>query len=115
MINAFTPVTSDPGPIDVYGDAFVDDDWTPLASAPYGTMSEFFDPTAMDEEGNGLLRFYPAGPKGSDDRPMSQSFTLGAGDTYTVFVMTSARRMAVLAGTAISGRSWSLWSHSGRP
>ena len=67
----------------------MDDDWTPLASAPYGTMSEFFDPTAMDEGGNGLLRFYPAGPNGSDDRPMSQSFTLGAGDTYGVFVTTS--------------------------
>ena len=62
---------------------------SPLESGPYGTMSEFFDPTAMDEEGNGLLRLYPAGPKGSDDRPMSQSFAVGAGDTYTVFVTTS--------------------------
>jgi len=88
---------------------------SPLESAPYGTMSEFFDPTAMDEEGNGLPRFYPAGPKGSDDGPMSQSFTLGAGDTYTAFVTTSGLPDGGFGRDGGSGGSWSLWSHSGRP
>ena len=89
VFNAFSPVTSEPGAIDVYGASFLDESSKPLATVPYGTLSPFFDPTAMDEDGNGFLTFYPAGKKGSDDQLMSQSFTLHAGDIETVFVTTA--------------------------
>jgi hypothetical protein len=89
VFNAYSPVTSEPGAIDVYGESFVSDDSRPLVSVPYGTLSEFFDPGAMDDDGNAFVAFYPAGRKGSDDQLMSQSFTLQQGEVYTVFVTTA--------------------------
>lgn len=99
VFNAFSPVTSEPGAIDVYGASFVDETSTPLATVPYGTLSAFFDPTVMDEDGNGFLAFYPAGRRSSDDQLMSQSFTLHAGDIETVFITTARNFEGTFTGS----------------
>lgn len=89
VFNAFSPVTSEPTAIDVYGDSFVSDGSKPLVSVPYGTLSAFFDPTVFDEDGNASLSFFPAGLKGTNDDLMTQSLTLKAGQVLTVFITTA--------------------------
>ncbi len=89
VVNLYTPVTSEPGAIDVYGEVFVDSSSSPIVSVPYGTVSAFVDPTAMDEDGNGFLTFMPAGVTDDASALMSKSETFKPGQIITIFLATS--------------------------
>jgi len=54
-----------PGPIDVYAAPWAGDGDNPLLSVPYGTVSEYFDPTVSDDAGDMFLSMYWAGTKGN--------------------------------------------------
>lgn len=92
VFNGYSPITSEPGAIEVYGDSFVGDDSKPVMSVPYGTLSGFFDPGVFDAEGDASLTFLPAGQKGQDKALMTQSETLHAGDVLTIYVGTGDKR-----------------------
>ena len=66
MFNAYAPLNGDPGPVDIYPDAFVLEGATPKLSVPYGTMSEPFDPTVKGDEGSMFLSFYWPGTTGTE-------------------------------------------------
>src|SRR4051794_33105301 len=51
--------------IDVYAAPWVSDGATPLLTVPYGTVTEFFDPTVADEAGDMFLSFYRHGETGN--------------------------------------------------
>ena len=76
--------------IDVYAAPWVLDGATPLLSVPYGTASEFFDPTVGDEAGNMFLSFYRHGETGNGTEVMSQTETLKGGEVITYVLMSDA-------------------------
>ena len=76
--------------IDVYAAPWVLSGATPLLSVPYGTASEFFDPTVSDEQGNMFLSFYRHGETGNGTEVMSQSETLKGGEVITYVLMSDA-------------------------
>lgn len=76
--------------IDVYAAPWVLDGATPLLSVPYGTASEFFDPTVSDDQGNMFLSFYRHGETGNGTELMSQTETLKGGEVITFVLMSDA-------------------------
>ena len=76
--------------IDVYAAPWVLSGATPLLSVPYGTASEFFDPTVSDERGNMFLSFYRHGETGNGTEVMSQTETLKGGEVITYVLMSDA-------------------------
>lgn len=76
--------------IDVYAAPWVLDGATPLLSVPYGTASEFFDPTVADDQGNMFLSFYRHGETGNGTEVMSQTETLKGGEVITYVLMSDA-------------------------
>ncbi len=76
--------------IDVYAAPWVLDGATPLLSVPYGTASEFFDPTVADEAGDMFLSFYRHGETGNGTEVMSQTETLKGGEVITYVLMSDA-------------------------
>ena len=92
VFNAYTADGSGTGAIDVYGDSLVGSDSTPIATVPYGTLSEFFDPGVFDSDGNAFLTFLPAGVKDQDKVLMTQTETLHSSDVLTVYLGTGSQR-----------------------
>lgn len=76
--------------IDVYAAPWVVSGATPLLSVPYGTASEFFDPTVADEQGDMFLSFYRHGETGNGTEVMSQTETLKGGEVITYVLMSDA-------------------------
>ena len=76
--------------IDVYAAPWVLDGATPLLTVPYGTASEFFDPTVADDQGNMFLSFYRHGETGNGTEVMSQTETLKGGEVITYVLMSDA-------------------------
>jgi hypothetical protein len=88
IVNAYAPLNGDPGPIDVYTAPWAGDGDTPLLSVPYGTVSEYFDPTVSDDAGDMFLSMYWAGTKGNGNELISQTETLKGGEVITFIVAT---------------------------
>ena len=88
IVNAYAPLDGDPGPIDVYAAPWASDGDTPLLSVPYGTVSEYFDPTVSDDAGDMFLSMYWAGTKGNGNELVSQTETLKGGEVITFIVAT---------------------------
>jgi hypothetical protein len=88
IVNAYAPQNGDPGPIDVYAAPWAGDGDTPLLSVPYGTVSEYFDPTVSDDAGDMFLSMYWAGTKGNGSELISQTETLKGGEVITFIVAT---------------------------
>ncbi len=88
IVNAYTPLNGDPGPIDVYAAPWAADGDTPLLSVPYGTVSPYFDPTVSDDAGDMFLSMYWAGTKGNGSELVSQTETLKGGEVITFIVAT---------------------------
>ncbi len=76
--------------IDVYAAPWVLDGATPLLTVPYGTATEFFDPTVADEAGNMFLTFYRHGETGNGTELISQTETLKGGEIITYVLMSDA-------------------------
>lgn len=74
--------------IDVYAAPWVLEGATPLLTVPYGTATEFFDPTVSDETGNMFLSFYRHGETGNGTEVMSQTETLKGGEVITYVLMS---------------------------
>jgi hypothetical protein len=89
IFNAYTPMNGEPGPVDVYTQAFVLEGAKPKLTIPYGTMSELFDPTVRDDLGNTHFSMYWAGTTGNGVALMSQSATLTGGEVITYFLTTA--------------------------
>ena len=88
IVNAYAPLNGDPGPIDVYAAPWAGDGDAPLLSVPYGTVSEYFDPTVSDDAGDMFLSMYWAGTKGNGSELISQTETLKGGEVITFIVAT---------------------------
>ena len=88
IVNAYAPLNGDPGPIDVYAAPWAGDGDTPLISVPYGTASEYFDPTVSDDAGDMFLSMYWAGTRGNGSELISQTETLKGGEVITFIVAT---------------------------
>ncbi len=76
--------------IDVYAAPWVLEGATPRLTVPYGTATEFFDPTVSDETGNMFLSFYRHGETGNGTEVMSQTETLKGGEVITYVLMSDA-------------------------
>jgi len=74
--------------IDVYAAPWVVAGATPLLTVPYGTATDFFDPTVADEAGNMFLSFYRHGETGNGTEVMSQTETLKGGEVITYVLMS---------------------------
>ena len=88
IVNAYAPLNGAPGPIDVYAGPWAGDGDTPLLSVPYGTVSDYFDPTVSDDAGDMFLSMYWAGTKGNGNELISQTETLKGGEAITFIVAT---------------------------
>jgi len=90
IVNTYAPLNGDPGPIDIYASPWAAEGDTPLLSVPYGTVSEFFDPTVSDEAGDMFLSAYWAGTTGNGSELVSQGETLKGGEVITFIVTTGS-------------------------
>ena len=88
IVNAYTPLNGDPGPIDVYAAPWASAGDKPLLSVPYGTVSDYFDPTVADDAGDMFLSMYWAGTTGNGNELVSQTETLKGGEVITFIVAT---------------------------
>lgn len=88
VFNAYTPLNGEPGPIDLYPEPFVLEGATPNRSVPYGTLSEPFDPTVKDDDGNMFLSAYWGGTTGNGDNLVNKTETLKGGEVITYFIAT---------------------------
>lgn len=104
IFNAYAPMNGEPGPVDVHTEAFVLEGAKPKLTIPYGTMSEWFDPTVRDDEGNTFFSMYWAGTAGNGVALISQTETLKGGERFTYFLTTASttqdngRRFGALQG-----------------
>ncbi|HEX2625880.1 MAG TPA: hypothetical protein VHL56_03150 [Candidatus Limnocylindrales bacterium] len=78
--------------IDVYAAPWVEAGATPLLTVPYGTATEFFDPTVADDAGDMFLVFYRHGETGNGTEVMSQTETLKGGEIITYILMSDAEK-----------------------
>jgi hypothetical protein len=92
VINAYAPVTGDPSSIDVYVTFDPKAGDKPLLSVPYGTMTDFFDPTVSDDQGDGVLAFFPAGVVGQGKDLITQQKTFTSGEALTIYVTTGDKK-----------------------
>jgi hypothetical protein len=76
--------------IDVYAAPWVLEGASPLLTVPYGTATEFFDPTVADDAGDMFLSFYRHGETGNGNEIMSQTETLKGGEIITYLLMSDA-------------------------
>lgn len=76
--------------IDVYAAPWVLAGAKPLLTVPYGTATDFFDPTVADEAGDMFLSFYRHGETGNGTEVMSQTETLKGGEVITYVLMSDA-------------------------
>jgi hypothetical protein len=90
VANLFNPITGDPGPIDVYADAWADSGSKPLISVPYGEVSPAFDPTVADDAGDMFLSFYQSGVTGNGNELISQTETLKGGEDIVFYLATGS-------------------------
>ena len=74
--------------IDVYAAPWVDAGAKPLLTVPYGTATEFFDPTVADDQGDMFLVFYRHGETGNGNELISKTETLKGGETITYVLMS---------------------------
>ncbi len=88
IINAYVPLSGQPGPIDIYPAEWVLEGAKPLISVPFGTASDFFDPTVSDASGNMALSAYRSGETGNGNEVASQTETLKGGEIITMIVTT---------------------------
>jgi len=90
IVNAYAPLNADPGPIDIYAAPWASEGDKPLLTVPYGTVSEFFDPTVFDDAGDMSLSAYWAGTTGNGSELISQDETLKGGEVITFIVTTGS-------------------------
>lgn len=90
IVNAYTPLDGDPGPIDIYAAPWAAEGDAPLLSVPYGTVSEYFDPTVSDDAGDMFLSAYWPGTQGNGSELISQTETLKGGEVITFIVTTGS-------------------------
>jgi hypothetical protein len=88
VANLYNPITSDPGPIDIYAAPWVDAGAKPLLSVPYGQVSPAFDPTVSDDAGDMFLSIYASGVTGNGNELMSQTETLKGGENIVFYLGT---------------------------
>jgi hypothetical protein len=88
IVNAYAPLNGDPGPIDVYAAPWAAEGDKPILSVPYGTVSDYFDPTVSDDAGDMFLSMYWAGTQGNGTELISQTETLKGGEVITFIVAT---------------------------
>jgi hypothetical protein len=94
VVNVYNDGTGSPGSIDVYAAPWVLAGAKPLLSVPYGTATDFFDPTVSDEQGDMFLSFYRHGQTGNGTELMSQDETLKGGEVITFVLMSDAEKAA---------------------
>lgn len=87
IANFYRDAAGRPTDIDVYGD-FNAQAGPLLKTVRYGTLSEFFDPGRLDDQGDANLSFYPAGRTGTDDQIGSQTATLKGDEVVTMAIAT---------------------------
>ncbi len=90
IVNTYVPLTGEPGALDVYPAEWVLEGAKPLLSVPYGTASDFFDPTVFDDAGDMALSAYIAGETGNGNEVASQTETLKGGEIITMVVTTGS-------------------------
>lgn len=92
VVNVYNDGSGSPASIDVYPEPWVLDGATPLLSVPYGTVSEFFDPTVADDQGDMFLSFYRHGQTGNGTELISKTETLKGTEIITYVLMSDAEK-----------------------
>ena len=106
VVNLFNPVKSDPGPIDVYAAAFVEAGAKPLLSVPYGQVSQPFDPTVVDDQGDVFLSFYSSGVTGNGKELFSDTrITVKGGENLVFYLVTGILQDDGTYGGALGTKS----------
>lgn len=90
VVNAYVPLDDAPGPIEVYSHAWASEGDKPLMRVPYGGVSEFFDPTVYDDDGNTFIAIYWPGTQGDGNALISATETLHEGDVVTYVLTTGS-------------------------
>jgi hypothetical protein len=85
IANLYTPATGTPPALDIYG-GFSAQAGPLLVTVPYGTISNWFDPGVLGDNGDASLSWYPQGKTGSDDSIGTQTETLKGGEQITIFI-----------------------------
>ncbi len=85
IANLYRDASGKPTDLDIYGD-FDATNAPRLITVPYGTVTDFFDPGVMDDQGDADWTFYPAGKTGRDDQIGMQQETLKATDRITMVI-----------------------------
>jgi hypothetical protein len=85
IANLYTPATGTPPALDVYG-GFNAQAGPLLVTVPYGTISDWFDPGVLGDNGDASLSWYPQGKTGPDDSIGTQTETLKGGEVITMFI-----------------------------
>jgi hypothetical protein len=89
IVNVYNGGSTAPS-IDLYAAPWVDAGAKPFLTVPYGTTTDFFDPTVADEQGDMFLSFYRHGETGNGTEVMSQTETLKGGEIITYVLMSDA-------------------------
>lgn len=92
VVNLYNDGTGAPTSIDVYAAPWVLEGAKPLLSVPYGTATDFFDPTVADDQGDMFLSFYRHGQTGNGNELISQTETLKGGEVITFMLMSDAEK-----------------------
>jgi len=90
IVNTYVPLTGDPVALDIYAAPWVSEGARPLLSVPFGTASDFFDPTVSDDAGDMFLSAYVAGETGNGNAVADQTETLKGGEIITMLVATGS-------------------------
>jgi hypothetical protein len=85
IANLYTPATGTPPALDIYG-GFSAEAGPLLASVPYGTISDWFDPGVLGNENDAMLSFYVHGKTGMNEEIGTQTETLKGGEQITMFI-----------------------------
>jgi hypothetical protein len=85
VANLYTPATGEPPALDIYSGTSAQYG-TLVASVPYGTISDWFDPGVLDASGDASLTWYVHGKTGQNDDIGNQTETLKGGEQITVFI-----------------------------
>ncbi len=99
VVNLYKDASGAPTAIDIYGD-FNAQTGNLLKTVPYATVTDWFDPGILDDQGDAELSFYATGRTSTDDQLGTQSATLKGTERITLVIGTGENKSS--SGTQLA-------------
>jgi hypothetical protein len=80
--------------VDIYTGFTIGTGGAPVTTVQYGTVSDWFDPLVMDDDGDAEISFLPPGQKDDDHSLGNQSETLKGGEKITILLASGDNKNA---------------------